>query len=51
MTIEIRLISTKVWDLAGIKLATSGSAVGLATDCATVLSMPVIYIPVKMVAV
>ena len=28
-------ISTKVWDQAGIELTTPGSAVGLATDCAT----------------
>ena len=27
--------SPRVWDLAGIELATPGSAVGLATDCAT----------------
>ena len=26
---------TKVWEPVGIKLATPGSAVGLATDCAT----------------
>ena len=43
MTVEIisRSISTKVWDRAGIELATPGSAVRLAsvarhvTDCAT----------------
>ena len=35
MTVEIISISTKVWDQAGIELATPGSAVGLATDCAT----------------
>ena len=36
MTVEIisRSISMKVWNGAGIKLATPGSAVGLATDCA-----------------
>ena len=28
-------ISMKVWDWARIKLVTPGSAVGLATDCAT----------------
>ena len=28
-------ISTKVWDRAGLKLAGPGSAVGLATNCAT----------------
>ena len=28
-------ISTNVWDRAGIKLATTGSAAGLATDCIT----------------
>ena len=28
-------IFTKVWDQAGIEIATPGSAVGLATDCAT----------------
>ena len=33
-------ISTKVWGQAGIKLATPGSAVELATDCAT---GPVLY--------
>ena len=36
MVVEIILwsISTKVWDLAGIELATPGSAVRRATDCA-----------------
>ena len=36
MTVEIisRLISTKVWDQARIKLVSPGSAVGLITDCA-----------------
>ena len=35
MTVEIIScsISTKVWDLAMIKLATPGSAVGHITDC------------------
>ena len=30
-----RSISTKVWDRTGIELATPGSAVRLASDCAT----------------
>ena len=34
-----RSISTKVWDRVGIKLASPGSAVGLATDCATGLGV------------
>ena len=29
-----RSIAMKVWDRAGIELATPGSAVGLTTDCA-----------------
>ena len=37
MAIEIisQSISTKVWDRAGIQLATPGSAARLVTDCAT----------------
>ena len=37
MTVEIisRSISRKVWEWAGIEIATPGSAFGLATDCAT----------------
>ena len=37
MTIEIisRSISKKVWDRAGIELATPGTAVRHATNCAT----------------
>ena len=37
MTVENILlsISTKVWDLAGIELMTPGSAISLATYCAT----------------
>ena len=33
--VSYRLISTKVWDKARDELVTPGSAVGLATDCAT----------------
>ena len=39
MTIEIRSISTKVWDLAEIKLVTPGSAVRLPNNCARKPSM------------
>ena len=44
MTIEIisQSVSMKVWDRAVIKLATPGSAVGLATDCATGLGIQIL---------